>query len=115
MVVFIAMGKSANDKEQVSLSDFIDMLSAGVGSIAKRGKASAGDKTMLDSLLPGIEFLQKNVDQLPMDELFENMIAEMQKGSDAVIHLVAKKEEQCALASALLVTKIQELNQPFYC
>ncbi|EJD6091727.1 dihydroxyacetone kinase subunit L [Citrobacter freundii] len=88
---FIAMGKSANDKEQVSLSDFIDMLSAGVGSIAKRGKASAGDKTMLDSLLPGIEFLQKNVDQLPMDELFENMIAEMQKGSDAVIHLVAKK------------------------
>lgn len=88
---FIAMGKSANDKEQVSLNDFIDMLSAGVESIAKRGKASAGDKTMLDSLLPGIEFLQKNVDQLPVDELFENMIAEMQKGSDAVIPLVAKK------------------------
>ena len=49
---FIAMGKSLNDKPDVSALDIAQAFAAGVESIKSRGRADVGEKTMLDVLIP---------------------------------------------------------------
>ncbi|QIL46173.1 dihydroxyacetone kinase subunit L [Vagococcus coleopterorum] len=50
---FIGMAKAAKDSE-----DLVTILEAGVEGIQKRGKAEAGEKTMVDTWLPVIEALK---------------------------------------------------------
>lgn len=47
-------GAEVADQSEVSFDDLRRMLRAGVDSIQARGKAQLGDKTMLDSYLPGL-------------------------------------------------------------
>lgn len=57
---FIAMSKTVRGR-QISLEVFSEVFSEGVESIKKRGKADAGEKTMLDVLVPVAEYLQNAV------------------------------------------------------
>ncbi|MDD6347411.1 MAG: dihydroxyacetone kinase subunit DhaL [Lachnospiraceae bacterium] len=47
------------DRESFDLGDLAVMLRSGYEAMMKRGKASPGEKTILDSLNPGIEALEK--------------------------------------------------------
>jgi len=60
---FIQLGAATAGKLQLALPDWAAALEAGVQGVAKRGKAVPGDKTMLDSLLPGLAALKKAVEQ----------------------------------------------------
>lgn len=52
------MGKAVA-AEELSLADAADMLEAGIAAVKRRGKAEAGEKTMLDVLCPVAETLRR--------------------------------------------------------
>ena len=57
---FMKAGMSqAEGKKEVDGSDFIDMLVAGIEGVKLRGKAQAGEKTMLDAMLPALDALRE--------------------------------------------------------
>lgn len=51
-------GKALGDGERVDLEQFRDALAVGVEAVAKLGGAAAGDKTLLDALIPAVEALE---------------------------------------------------------
>ena len=75
---FIKMGKDDAGKEAVSFPEFAGMLKNGVAAVQQRGKAEIGDKTMIDALQPGIEYLEETV-------------SIMKQGAESTIPLIAKK------------------------
>jgi dihydroxyacetone kinase-like protein len=50
-------GKALGDAPEVTVEQLADALGAGVAAVAQLGGAQAGDKTMLDALLPAVEAL----------------------------------------------------------
>ncbi|WP_433549602.1 dihydroxyacetone kinase subunit DhaL [Streptomyces sp. CA-294286] len=50
-------GKTLGDAARVSVAEFAQALRVGVDAVAQLGGAAAGDKTMLDALLPGVDAL----------------------------------------------------------
>ena len=55
---FVRMGKACDSKADLSLADWADALDAGVEGVVFRGRAQAGDKTMVDALLPARDALR---------------------------------------------------------
>ncbi|MET9221958.1 dihydroxyacetone kinase subunit DhaL [Streptomyces sp. NPDC088197] len=55
-------GKELGDEEAVGADRLRDALRAGVDGVAQLGGASAGDKTMLDALLPAVDALTGALD-----------------------------------------------------
>ncbi|WP_053728635.1 dihydroxyacetone kinase subunit DhaL [Streptomyces sp. WM6378] len=50
-------GKALGDAAEVTREQLAEALGAGVAAVAQLGGAAAGDKTMLDALLPAVEAL----------------------------------------------------------
>jgi dihydroxyacetone kinase-like protein len=58
---FVRMGKACESKADLSLGDWASALDAGVEGVVFRGRAEAGDKTMVDALLPARDALRAAV------------------------------------------------------
>jgi dihydroxyacetone kinase-like protein len=56
--LFLQMGSAAGDRDELDLGGWADALDAGVKGVQARGKAEAGDKTMVDALLPAVDALR---------------------------------------------------------
>jgi len=56
--IFLQMGAAAAGKLELTLADWAAALESGIEGVARRGKAAHGDKTMLDSLYPGLAALK---------------------------------------------------------
>jgi len=50
--LFISMSKAMADKDELNQKVLTEIFSQGVEAVKKRGKAEAGEKTMLDVLIP---------------------------------------------------------------
>ncbi|MFT4228266.1 dihydroxyacetone kinase subunit DhaL [Micropruina sp.] len=87
---FMKAGAEVAGQSEVSFDDVRRMLRAGVTSIQQRGKAELGDKTMLDSYLPGLDVLEA-ADAGDPGAALDAFVARMRQGSDDTIPLVAKK------------------------
>jgi dihydroxyacetone kinase-like protein len=55
---FMGGGKAVAGKTSVDLADWVAIGEAAIESIKSRGKASVGDKTLLDALVPAAEALK---------------------------------------------------------
>lgn len=55
--LFITMSKAARD-QTINQQTFAAIFKAGVDAVKQRGKADAGEKTMLDVLIPVADYLQ---------------------------------------------------------
>ncbi len=55
---FMGGGKVVMGKTSVDIADWVAIGEAAVESIKSRGKASVGDKTLLDALVPAVEALK---------------------------------------------------------
>lgn len=55
---FMKAGMAAAGKEEVGMEDFFAMLDIAVEGIKMRGKATTGEKTMLDAIVPSIEAMK---------------------------------------------------------
>jgi dihydroxyacetone kinase-like protein len=56
--LFMQIGKETAGKLELTLNDWTAALDSGVNGVMMRGKASLGDKTMLDSLIPALNTLK---------------------------------------------------------
>jgi dihydroxyacetone kinase-like protein len=88
--LFLQMGNAATGREEVRLEEWTRMLDAGVAGVQARGKAQAGDKTMLDALLPALEALRDAAGE-PLGEALRRSADAAEEGMKATIPLEARK------------------------
>ena len=89
---FIQLGMVTNGKLELTLEDWISAVESGLNGVIRRGKANPGDKTMIDSLLPGLEALKAAAnDGANLAEALEKSAAAVEQGMKDTIPLVAKK------------------------
>jgi dihydroxyacetone kinase-like protein len=90
--LFMQMGGAAKGKLELSLEDFIAVLQAGVDGVVMRGKASPGDKTMLDTLLPALQALKDaQAKGMGLGAALGESAKAAEQGMLATIPLVARK------------------------
>jgi|SRR5690554_946655 len=89
---FMKFGEPADNKDEVNFIEFTQMFQKGVEIVESRGKASVGDKTMVDTLRPAIDALveavENNVEPL---KAFEKCVKTAEEGRESTLPLVAKK------------------------
>lgn len=89
---FLQIGMTSAGKLELSLTEWITALESAIDGIVKRGKASPGDKTMLDSLMPGLAALkEKAVAGASISEALHASADAAQAGMLATIPWIAKK------------------------
>lgn len=90
--VFIQMGKSINGKDEFNLEDWTNALEAATQGVVRLGKASPGDKTMVDALTPAVQALKESIEQgLTLEEGLKKSAKAAEEGMIATIPLVARK------------------------
>jgi phosphoenolpyruvate---glycerone phosphotransferase subunit DhaL len=87
---FLRFGSALQDEAQISAAELGAALRAGVEGIIARGKAEAGDKTMVDAWLPALEAYDDAVAGGLASALNAAATAAA-KGRDETIPLVARK------------------------
>ena len=89
--LFITLSKSAREKP-LNLQTFAEIFTQGVESVKQRGKADAGEKTMLDVLIPVAEYLKKSAaDAVPLPEVLENIGTVAVAGMESTRDMLATK------------------------
>jgi phosphoenolpyruvate---glycerone phosphotransferase subunit DhaL len=90
--LFLDMGKAAGDRAELDVTAWAEALEAGAAGVQRRGKAEAGDKTMLDALLPAVGALWAAAGAgEPLSKALEDAAAAAEQGMLATIPLVARK------------------------
>src|SRR6185437_9051919 len=90
--LFLRMGASLGEVEDISLSEFANALHAGLDGIVARGKAEAGDKTMYDALAPAVTALETAVaDGLDLAAALQLASVAASSGRDATTPMLARK------------------------
>ena len=87
--VLRASGKAAG-KSSLELNDFLDMMDAAIEGVKMRGKATVGEQTMLDAMVPALEAMKAAAGQSPAQALAAGLTA-AQEGMKATIPMVATK------------------------
>ena len=75
---FQKMSPVTQDKDKINLSLYIEMLEAGILAIKQRGRSEFGEKTMLDVLIPYMNYLKEN-DQQQVKQLLSEATKEARK------------------------------------
>jgi phosphoenolpyruvate---glycerone phosphotransferase subunit DhaL len=60
---FMKSSMSINGKTEIDIKDFSNMIKDALDGIKMRGKATAGEKTMIDALEPALEAINKGIEQ----------------------------------------------------
>jgi len=90
--LFIQMGTAAVGKMELTLADWAAAVQAGVNGVVMRGKASLGDKTMVDALTPAAASLKNAAaNGLAFGEALRQAEHAAGEGMTATIPLVARK------------------------
>ncbi|MEO6502986.1 MAG: dihydroxyacetone kinase subunit DhaL [Jatrophihabitantaceae bacterium] len=90
--MFLRMGTALGDGAEISLSQLAMALRAGLGGVQARGKAEAGDKTMLDALAPAVTALEEAaVAGTAKAEALRLSLSAAEEGRDATTPMLARK------------------------
>ncbi|MER6328576.1 dihydroxyacetone kinase subunit DhaL [Streptomyces sp. NPDC001034] len=105
-------GKTLGEAPEVSAEQLAEALKTGVQGVMKLGGAAAGDKTMIDALLPAVDAL---------GEGFAAARAAAEQGAEATVPMLARKgrasylgersighQDPGATSSALLIAALAE-------
>ncbi|KAF3981657.1 MAG: dihydroxyacetone kinase subunit L [Methylococcales symbiont of Hymedesmia sp. n. MRB-2018] len=89
---FISMSKSSKNDATLNQKTFSEAYIQAVEAVKKRGKSKAGEKTMLDVLIPVSELLQKNIN-LPDDlsTLLDEIATTATNGMESTREMLATK------------------------
>ena len=89
---FIEAGFALAGRETAGAADLADALRAGAMGLARRGRCSVGDKTILDALAPAVRALRDGADHgLPLGSCVAAAAAAAAGGMRATIPLVARR------------------------
>lgn len=84
--LLMRMGKSIGDSAQsIGAAELVAALRAGVDGVRSRGRAKAGDGTMLDALLPALEALENDSTAWP------EAVAAAEAGRDSTARIVPRR------------------------
>ncbi|RSM56749.1 dihydroxyacetone kinase subunit L [Actinoplanes sp. ATCC 53533] len=89
---FLRMAAAAGGADVLDAQGFAKVLRAGLDGVVARGKAEAGDKTMVDALSPAVDALDGALGAgRPLGEAVRAAVRAAEQGRDATIPLVARK------------------------
>jgi len=89
---FLRMAAAAGGADVLDAQGFAKVLRAGLDGVVARGKAEAGDKTMIDALAPAVDALDGALgDGRPLGEAVGAAVQAAEQGREATIPLVARK------------------------
>jgi dihydroxyacetone kinase-like protein len=89
--LFVTMSKALRDKP-VDGQSFADAFAQGVESVKLRGRADAGEKTMLDVLIPVAQSLQKSAAASSgLKETLAEIVKAAEAGVEATRNMIATK------------------------
>ena len=89
--LFMGMAEAGDKFEEIDLGNFAAMLAAGVASLQDIVEAGVGDKTLMDTLLPANEVLQKAAKEgKDLADALQEMKAAAEAGRDSTKDLAAK-------------------------
>lgn len=88
--LFVSMAKAAKD-QSVDVAVFAQAFTAGVESMKLRGKADAGEKTMLDVLIPVARVLQDNASSVELADLLVQVKQAAETGMESTRDMLATK------------------------
>ena len=55
---FMRAGAMIGDKQEIDISDFVDLMIAATEGVKMRGHATVGEATMIDAMVPAVEAMQ---------------------------------------------------------
>lgn len=89
---FLRAGMALTGKTTLTLEDCVTGLNAGVQGIRDRGKATTGEKTMVDALVPAQEALAAAASEgLDLPQAFDRAASAAEAGAEATIPMLATK------------------------
>ncbi|GAB6150095.1 MULTISPECIES: dihydroxyacetone kinase subunit DhaL [Clostridium] len=89
---FMKAGAKLNGKSQIDINDFLEALKEALTGIKMRGKADIDDKTMIDTLVPAIDVLEKALNEGKNDlDILKDVKDAAFKGVEHTKEIVAKK------------------------
>ena len=89
---FMQMGMALKGKMELNLEDLKEGISKGLGGVKGIGKASVGDKTMVDVWAPVVESLNESVNKNETLEIASvNMVTAAETGLKSTINMIARK------------------------
>ena len=89
---FMQMGMALKGKMELNLEDLKEGISKGLDGVKGIGKASLGDKTMVDVWIPVVESLNESVNEEETLEIAaEKMVEAAETGLKSTINMIARK------------------------
>lgn len=88
---FMYAGKEVTGKETLEIADIKKIFEAALNGIIKRGKARVGDKTMVDTLSPVVDYLSLDLQDKSIDQLLIEIEKTANEGMESTKPLVASK------------------------
>src|SRR5687767_11189507 len=90
--LFLQMGTATAGKTELEPDDWRAALEAGIAGVQMRGKAEAGDKTMVDALIPGRDALAQALSEgADFADALRRSATAAEEGMRATVPLVARK------------------------
>jgi phosphoenolpyruvate---glycerone phosphotransferase subunit DhaL len=88
---FLRASSALQDKDEISAQDAAEALEAALGGIKQRGKAEAGDKTIVDALEPAVEAAKGAAADGSVAQVFRAAADAADGGAEATVPLTARK------------------------
>jgi dihydroxyacetone kinase-like protein len=88
---FLRASTALQDRDEVSAEDAAEALEAALGGIRQRGKAEAGDKTIVDALEPAVEAAKGAAADGSVAQVFRAAADAAEEGAEATVPLTARK------------------------
>ena len=89
--IFGGMAERCGGAEEISLSLFAEMLRQGFEDLSEIIETKVGDKTIVDTLAPAVESVERSVTILePIGRAMASMISAAERGKESTKEMVAK-------------------------
>ncbi len=88
---FMKAAATANGKTEISQEDFLSMLTAAVDGVKLRGKATTGEQTMLDAMVPALEAMRAKTGDASPSEVLSAGLAAAEDGVERTKDMIATK------------------------
>jgi dihydroxyacetone kinase-like protein len=89
---FLRAGAVCADKSELEPADVVAMFQAGVDGLQQRGKASLGDKTMLDALIPAVDAMRRALEAgSGLTAILDQGAAAAEEGMRSTVSMQARK------------------------
>ena len=89
--IFGGMAERCGGGEEISLSLFAEMLRQGFEDLSEIIEAKVGDKTIVDTLAPAVESVERSVTiREPIGRAMASMISAAERGKESTKEMVAK-------------------------